>query len=180
VETIVFPPFIPRHHFLILDTKSGTVAKYPPPYQFMETTMQGLVLWRDLTPLPYPLQKPSTSSPRILIVGGGVTGLVTAWTLLDQGYHVTMIAKEYASYGSSQRLTSQIAGALWEYPPAVCGQHTDAISLEHSKRWCMTAYHIWDAIAASEELAESSGVRMKCSTSSSRCPSSKIRLSFTR
>jgi D-amino-acid oxidase len=98
-----------------------------------------------------------------LIVGGGVTGLVTAWALPDQGYHVSVIAKEYASYGTSQRLTPQIAGALWEYPPAVCGQHTDAISLEHSKRWCMTAYHIWDAIAGSEELAESSGVRMKCS-----------------
>ena len=129
----------------------------------METPRQSLVLWRDLTPLPHPLQKPSAYSPRILIVGGGVTGLITAWTLLDQGYHVTVIAKEYASYGKSQRLTSQIAGALWEYPPAVCGQHTDAISLAHSKRWCMTAYHIWDAIADSKELAESSGVRMKCS-----------------
>ena len=63
----------------------------------METPRQSLVLWRDLTPLPHPLQKPSAYSPRILIVGGGVTGLITAWTLLDQGYHVTVIAKEYAS-----------------------------------------------------------------------------------
>ncbi|KAI9757156.1 MAG: hypothetical protein M1835_000680, partial [Candelina submexicana] len=31
----------------------------------------------------------------------------------------------------------------------------------HSKRWCITAYHIWDAIAASNTLAEDSGVRMK-------------------
>jgi glycine/D-amino acid oxidase-like deaminating enzyme len=96
-----------------------------------------------------------------MVIGGGVTGLITAWTLLDQGYRVTILAKEWASYGEAQRLTSQIAGALWEFPPAVCGQHTDAISLQHSKRWCMVAYHIWDAIAALDELREKAGVRMK-------------------
>lgn len=121
----------------------------------------GLVFWRDLTPFPVPLRTPVAHSPHILIVGGGVTGLVTAWVLLDKGYHVTVLAKEWASYGKEQRLTSQIAGALWEYPPAVCGQHTDAISLQHSKRWCMVAYHIWDAIAATETLRDVSGVRMK-------------------
>jgi D-amino-acid oxidase len=121
----------------------------------------GLVFWRDLTPFPTPLHTPVVTSPHILIVGGGVTGLVNAWTLLDHGYHVTILAKEWASYGNTQRLTSQIAGALWEFPPAVCGQHTDAISLQHSKRWCMVAYHIWDAIAASDSLAKLSGVRMK-------------------
>ncbi len=52
--------------------------------------------------------------------------------------------------GDEQRLTSQIAGALWEFPPAVCGQHTDAISLNNSKRWCMVAYKIWDAIASDQ------------------------------
>ncbi|KAB2572018.1 hypothetical protein DBV05_g9309 [Lasiodiplodia theobromae] len=123
---------------------------------------QELALWRDLSPLPAPLRAPTASSPRILVVGGGVTGLVTAWVLLDKGYHVTVLAKEWASYGKGQRLTSQIAGALWEFPPAVCGQHTDAISLAHSKRWCMTAYHIWDALAAAPGLSASdTGVRMK-------------------
>lgn len=121
-----------------------------------------LVFWRDLTPFPTPLQAPTESSPNVLIIGGGVTGLVTAWTLLDKGFHVTILAKDWASYGTSQRLTSQIAGALWEFPPAVCGQHTDTISLQNSKRWCMVAYHIWDAIAANKTLSEQSGVRMKC------------------
>ena len=120
-----------------------------------------LVFWRDLTPFPVPLKAAVPSSPRVLIIGGGIIGLTTAWTLLDRGYHVIIIAKEWASWGMSQRLTSQIAGALWEFPPAVCGQHTDAISLQHSKRWCMIAYHIWDAIAACKELSELSGVRMK-------------------
>lgn len=122
---------------------------------------EGLVFGRDLSPFPSPLHTPVSTSPHILIVGGGVTGLVTAWTLLDSGYRVTIIAKEWASYGKEQRLTSQIAGALWEFPPAVCGQHTDAISLQHSKRWCMVAYHIWDAMAAHPALSELSGVRMK-------------------
>lgn len=108
------------------------------------------------------MQQPTDSSPHILIVGGGVTGLVTAWVLLDQGYHVTIVSKEWASYGKSQRLTSQIAGALWEFPPAVCGQHTDTISLHNSKRWCMTAYHIWDQISSfSTEKGVDTGVRMK-------------------
>jgi D-amino-acid oxidase len=110
------------------------------------------------------------SSPSILIVGGGVTGLVTAWVLLDRGYNVTIVAKEWASYGKEQRLISQIAGALWEYPPAVCGQHTDAISLQNSKRWCVVAYHIWDAIAASPKLADESGVRMKGADFFFPCP----------
>ncbi|MCJ1351816.1 MAG: hypothetical protein MMC33_001800 [Icmadophila ericetorum] len=110
---------------------------------------------------PKPQISPTQWSPRILVIGGGVTGLITAWVLLDRGYHVTVIAKEWASYGQQQRLTSQIAGALWEYPPAVCGQHTDTISLSNSKRWCMVAYCIWNAIAADPELAAASGVQMK-------------------
>lgn len=131
---------------------------------------ESLRFWRDLTPFPVPLRSPLASSPSVLIVGGGVTGLTTAWVLLDQGYHVTIVAKEWASYGNEQRLTSQIAGALWEYPPAVCGQHTDAISLQNSKRWCMVAYHIWDAIAASVELAKDSGIRMKGADFFFPCP----------
>ncbi|KAI9375882.1 hypothetical protein BJX61DRAFT_531232 [Aspergillus egyptiacus] len=114
-----------------------------------------------MTPYPERLQEASPSSPRILVAGGGVTGLITSWALLDKGYHVTILSKEWASYGREQRLTSQIAGALWEFPPAVCGQHTDAISLANSKRWCMVAYHNWDKMAAIPSIAAASGVRMK-------------------
>jgi D-amino-acid oxidase len=42
----------------------------------------------------------------------------------------------------------------------VCGSHTDEISLAHSKKWCMTAYHIWDAMASIPQLSKASGVRM--------------------
>ncbi|KAH8880778.1 FAD dependent oxidoreductase [Thozetella sp. PMI_491] len=122
---------------------------------------RSLRLWRDITPLSRPLISPNALSKRALIVGGGVTGLVTAWTLLDRGFHVTIVSKEWASYTQEQRLTSQIAGALWEFPPAVCGQHTDSISLHNSKRWCMVSYRIWDGLASDPAVREERGVRMK-------------------
>ncbi|KAJ5348197.1 uncharacterized protein N7506_001450 [Penicillium brevicompactum] len=75
-----------------------------------------LVMWKDMSPYDARLRAVSPSSPRILVIGGGVTGLITSWALLDKGYHVTILSKEWASYGREQRLTSQIAGALWEFP----------------------------------------------------------------
>ncbi|KAI8959567.1 FAD dependent oxidoreductase [Daldinia sp. FL1419] len=117
-----------------------------------------LTLWKDISPMGQPLRQPSSKSPHILIIGGGVTGLISAWVLLDKGYRVTIVSSAWVN--DEQRLTSQIAGALWEFPPAVCGQHTDKISLAHSKHWSMTAYHIWDGIASIPALSEASGVRM--------------------
>src|SRR5215471_2745684 len=115
---------------------------------------------KDLSFHPTPLKKPTAASPRVLVIGGGVTGLVSAWALLDRGYHVTVLAKEWASYGKEQRITSQIAGALWEYPPASCGMHTDVISLEKSKVWAMVSYPIFKAMADDPELALHAGVKM--------------------
>ncbi|KAK6955984.1 hypothetical protein Daesc_003631 [Daldinia eschscholtzii] len=117
-----------------------------------------LTLWKDISPMGQPLRQPSSKSPHVLIIGGGVTGLISAWVLLDKGYRVTVVSSAWVN--DEQRLTSQIAGALWEFPPAVCGQHTDKISLAHSKHWSMTAYHIWDGIASIPALSEASGVRM--------------------
>ncbi|KAJ7171362.1 hypothetical protein C8R46DRAFT_895626 [Mycena filopes] len=121
-----------------------------------------LTLWKDISPLSRPLRQPTTASPHVLIIGGGVTGLTTAWVLLDRGYHVTVVSSQWVN--NETRLTSQIAGALWEYPPAVCGQHTDKISLNKSKNWVMTGYHIYDALAAMPEISRASGIRMLPST----------------
>ena len=78
----------------------------------------------------------------MLVIGGGVVGMTSALQLLQKGYKVTVVAKEYASpvAGVGERITSEIAGALWEWPPAVCGRHTDEKSLERSKVWCMDSY----------------------------------------
>ncbi|KAK0475332.1 nucleotide-binding domain-containing protein [Armillaria luteobubalina] len=46
-------------------------------------------------------------------------------------------------------ITSQIAGVLWEYPPAICGQHTDVGSLALSKGWSVTSYHIFNQLSKS-------------------------------
>ncbi|KAF7517921.1 hypothetical protein G7054_g13646 [Neopestalotiopsis clavispora] len=127
-----------------------------------------LRMWRELTPLDEPLRKPTAASPHVLVIGGGVTGLITSWVLLDRGYRVTVLSSAWVN--SENRLTSQIAGALWEFPPAVCGSHTDAISLAHSKRWCMTAYHVWDAIASVPAIGQESGVRMMASDFFFPCP----------
>ncbi|KAK0194984.1 FAD dependent oxidoreductase [Armillaria mellea] len=80
---------------------------------------------------------------RVLVVGGGVTGLTTAWVLLDAGYNVTVVAEQWAP--ATPRIPSQIG--RWEYPPAVCGQHTDATSLALSKGWSLTSYRIFDQLS---------------------------------
>ncbi|SPO02445.1 uncharacterized protein DNG_05118 [Cephalotrichum gorgonifer] len=62
-------------------------------------------------------------SKHVLILGAGVSGLMVAWILLDKGYRVTVIADDWAWNRdfSKSRMTSQIAGALWEFPPGGCG-----------------------------------------------------------
>ena len=83
----------------------------------------------------------ATRVPRVLVIGGGVVGMTSALQLLQKGYKVTVVAKEFASpVASGKCITSEIAGALWEWPPAVCGRHTDEKSLERSKVWCMDSY----------------------------------------
>jgi len=44
-------------------------------------------------------------------------------------------------------ITSVVAGALWEWPPAVCGHHRDERSLERSKSWCLTSYRAFLRLA---------------------------------
>ena len=55
-------------------------------------------------------------------------------------YRVTVIAKEFASPASGNLITSEIAGALWEWPPAVCGGHADEESIDRAKVWCTDSY----------------------------------------
>ena len=67
--------------------------------------------------------------------------MTSALQLLQKGSKVTVLAKEFASpVSSGKRITSEIAGALWEWPPAVCGRHTNKESLERAKVWCMDSY----------------------------------------
>lgn len=76
-----------------------------------------------------------TQQPGVLVIGAGVSGLTTALCLAEKGFHVTIIAEKFAPH-----TTSIVAGALWEWPPAVCGYHHDQLSLSRSKDWCMVSY----------------------------------------
>jgi D-amino-acid oxidase len=55
--------------------------------------------------------------------------------LRRRGFGVTVVADNFAP-----RVTSVVAGALWEWPPAVCGYHQDEQSLLRSKCWCRASY----------------------------------------
>lgn len=71
----------------------------------------------------------------VLVVGAGVSGLTTALCLARRGFHITIVADQV-----SPGITSNVAGALWEWPPAVCGRHHDDVLLAPSKAWSLTSY----------------------------------------
>lgn len=89
---------------------------------------------------------------KIIIIGAGVSGLTTGLSLLEEGYEITIIAEKFAP-----DIVSVVAGALWEWPPAVCGFHQDVASLERSKDWCMTSYEKFFKLAEKKET----GVKIK-------------------
>jgi D-amino-acid oxidase len=86
---------------------------------------------------------------RVLVIGAGVTGLTSALCLRRSGFEVTVLADRFAPH-----VTSVVAGALWEWPPAVCGHHNDEGSLNRSKSWCASSYQIFAELA----LDRSTGV----------------------
>ncbi|OGM48161.1 D-amino acid oxidase [Aspergillus bombycis] len=112
-----------------------------------------------------PLHTPNSESTHALIVGGGVSGLLVAWMLLDQGTRVTILAKEWARTWdfSESRITSQIAGALWEMPPGGCGL-TEIESpgpgwatVQHYRDWAMQSYAFYTAYADISDEHEKGG-----------------------
>jgi D-amino-acid oxidase len=95
------------------------------------------------------MREPSASTPprgRALVIGAGVTGLTTSLCLRGRGFDVTIVAEKFAP-----DIVSVVAGALWEWPPAVCGHHLDPVSLARSKDWCMTSYRIFAGLARNPE-----------------------------
>ena len=90
--------------------------------------------------------------PHALVVGAGVTGLTSALCLQKEGFKVTVVAEKFAP-----NITSVVAGALWEYPPAVCEHHRNEVSITRSKEWCITSYNIFAKLANEWE----NGVRMR-------------------
>ncbi len=89
---------------------------------------------------------------RVLVIGAGVSGLVTSLILQRNGFKVTVVASNFAP-----EITSVVAGALWQWPlPAVGKDECDALT--RSKNWCMTSY---DYFANLANLPEETGVFMR-------------------
>ncbi|KAI0075591.1 FAD dependent oxidoreductase [Panus rudis PR-1116 ss-1] len=133
-----------------------TISSGSSPNVYLSKVANELVLKEGKNPNRF-----QNAHKRVLVIGGGVTGMTNAWALLDAGYSVTIISEKWASL--DDRITSQIAGALWEYPPAVCGKHTDVISLQRSKVWCMTSYRVFEKLQKlfpAQELPHH-GIRMR-------------------
>src|SRR5262245_25739268 len=82
----------------------------------------------------------------VLVVGAGVSGLTCALALRRRGFDVTVVADRFAP-----RITSVVAGALWEWPPAVCGYHHDQLSLSRSKQWSRTSYEVFTDLAQDQD-----------------------------
>ncbi|KAL5333353.1 FAD dependent oxidoreductase [Aspergillus crustosus] len=124
----------------------------------------------NLSAIPKPLRQSEPDAPHILIIGAGVTGLITSSTLVDHGYRVTIISKEWATYGTARRLTSQISGALWELPPTQCGgvhavdQAVEERDLKTVQDWALESFRVYQKLAADPGLATASGVRMRMCT----------------
>ena len=76
-----------------------------------------------------------------LIIGAGVSGMTTALCLHERGISSVLVAEKFMPH-----ITSAVAGALWEWPPAVCGFHHDQISLERSKHWSMESFRRFQTI----------------------------------
>ncbi|MEV7660121.1 FAD-dependent oxidoreductase [Streptomyces anulatus] len=94
-------------------------------------------------------QKQAHPVKKVLVIGAGASGLTTALELAranDHGnprYQVQVIAERPADH-----TVSVIAGALWEFPPAVCGQHGNQLSIMRSKRWSVDSYKEFAKIAS--------------------------------
>ncbi|XP_031574963.1 D-amino-acid oxidase-like [Actinia tenebrosa] len=78
-------------------------------------------------------------SKSALVIGAGVIGATTAYELLEKGYDVTLLAKQFAQGDYS--VTSEVASAQWEFPPGICGRHRLVdFNLENPKKWTMVSY----------------------------------------
>jgi D-amino-acid oxidase len=91
----------------------------------------------------------------VVVIGAGVSGLTTAYELACAGYRVVIVADQDAT-----QTTSIIAGALWEWPPAVCGHHTDNQSLQRSKPRSAVSYRRFVKLSQTPETGVS--IRPSC------------------
>ncbi|WP_067971003.1 FAD-dependent oxidoreductase [Mycolicibacter icosiumassiliensis] len=86
---------------------------------------------------------PTSSRPKALIIGAGVSGLTSALVLARRGWSVTVASDRFGS-----DTVSTVAGALWEWPPSVCGRHHEQTTLTRSTDWAVHSYRYFAQLAA--------------------------------
>ncbi|MCH9728504.1 MAG: FAD-binding oxidoreductase [Actinomycetia bacterium] len=86
---------------------------------------------------------PGAQRQGVVVLGAGISGLTTALVFARRGWRVTVLAD-----GFGADTVSTVAGAVWEFPPSVCGRHHDQGVLARSAGWAMASYHRFAALAA--------------------------------
>lgn len=86
---------------------------------------------------------PNSHQPKALIIGAGVSGLTSALVLARRGWRVTVASDRFGS-----DTVSAVAGALWEWPPSVCGRHHNQQALDRAAQWAMRSYRAFAQLAA--------------------------------
>ena len=86
---------------------------------------------------------PGVDRPGALVIGAGVSGLTTALVLARHGWKVSVLAA-----GFDAETVTTVAGAVWEWPPSVCGRHHEPSVLARSAGWAMTSYRRFAQLAA--------------------------------
>lgn len=83
------------------------------------------------------------NQPSALVIGAGVSGWTTALILARRGWRVVVAADRFGI-----DTVSTVAGALWEWPPSVCGRHHNQAVLDRSADWAQLSYVRFAQLAA--------------------------------
>lgn len=97
---------------------------------------------------------------RILIIGSGVIGLTTAYLLLEKGYGVTVISKEFPSTRHLPRIASDASGAMC-VPPELMSRHPAFAQEDIAKllkRWATYGLEMYTSLTGD---SKTTGVYLK-------------------
>ncbi|XP_001639620.2 D-amino-acid oxidase [Nematostella vectensis] len=95
--------------------------------------------------------------PRVLVIGAGVIGLTTAYELLEKGFRVTILAKEFVSPSNNHKIASQVAAGLWQIPVRILPWR-DAQVEKNIFDWCMRTWHRFSELSKQKDVT---GVYMR-------------------
>src|SRR5690349_24794564 len=78
---------------------------------------------------------------RVVVIGGGVVGLSTAYHLAIRGARVILLEKDRIGAGSSSRAAGIITGLLWDEPGVAARKRSLALFRQFSEEWDGYTFH---------------------------------------